>query len=56
MIFVFHPEHMAGLAAGTLKQVISSSDVLLSMVRDTVTGVILGDYCKSYGPSVKVRV
>jgi len=42
MLFVFRPEHMLGLANGTLKQVISSTGVPLSLVRDTVTGKIVG--------------
>ncbi|MEW6495356.1 MAG: hypothetical protein AB1589_22990 [Cyanobacteriota bacterium] len=42
MVFVFRPEHMLGLAQGTLKQVVSSTGVPLSMVRDTATGQIVG--------------
>ncbi|MBD0344322.1 MAG: hypothetical protein ICV63_05715 [Coleofasciculus sp. Co-bin14] len=41
MLFVFRPEHMLGLAKGTLK-VVSSGGVPLSMVRDTATGRIVG--------------
>ncbi len=42
MLFVFRPEHMLGLATGTLKHVISSTGVPLSMVRDAATGQIVG--------------
>jgi hypothetical protein len=42
MIFVFRPEHMIGLANGTLKLVVSSSGIPLSMVRDRTTGKIIG--------------
>lgn len=42
MFFVFRPEHMIGLANGTLKQVVSSSGIPLSMVRDANTGHIVG--------------
>ncbi|MGQ4648356.1 hypothetical protein [Lyngbya aestuarii] len=42
MNFVFRPEHMLGLANGTLKQVVSSTGVPLSMVRDAATGQIVG--------------
>jgi len=40
-IFVFRPEHTAGLVSGTLQQVFSNG-VPLSMVRDTVKGQIAG--------------
>ncbi len=42
MLFVFRPEHMLGLANGTLKQVISSTGAPLSLVRDAATGQIVG--------------
>jgi hypothetical protein len=42
MLFVFRPEHMLGLANGALKQVISSTGVPLSLVRDAATGQIVG--------------
>ena len=42
MLFVFRPEHMLGLATGALKQVISSTGVPLSLVRDAATGQIVG--------------
>ncbi|MBD2776876.1 hypothetical protein [Iningainema tapete] len=42
MLFVFRPEHLVGIANGTLKQVVSSSGVPLSMVRDVATGKIVG--------------
>ncbi len=42
MIFIFRPEDMLGLANGTLQQVVSQTGVPLSMVRDTVTGNIVG--------------
>lgn len=42
MIFVFRPQHLIGLANGTLKQVVSSSGIPLSMVRDARTGKIVG--------------
>jgi hypothetical protein len=42
MIFIFRPEHMIGLANGTLKLVVSSSGIPLSMVRDRTTGKIIG--------------
>jgi len=42
MFFVFRPEHMLGLTTGTLKQVVCSSGVPLSMVRDAATGQIVG--------------
>jgi hypothetical protein len=41
MLFVFRPEHMLGLAKGTLK-VVSSKGVPLSIVRDAATGRIVG--------------
>ena len=42
MLFVFRPEHMLGLATGALKQVISSTGVPLSLVRNAATGQIVG--------------
>lgn len=42
MFFLFRPEHMLGLANGTLTQVVSSTGIPLSMVRDAVTGQIVG--------------
>jgi hypothetical protein len=40
-MFVFRPEHMAGLATGTLKQVYSNG-IPLSMVRSAATGHFVG--------------
>lgn len=42
MIFIFRPEDMLGLANGSLQQVVSHTGLPLSMVRDTVTGNIVG--------------
>ena len=42
MLFAFRPEHMVGLAKGTLKQVFSSTGVPLGIVRDAATGQIVG--------------
>lgn len=49
MIFVFRPEHMVGLANGTLKQVVSSTGVPLSVVRDAVSGQIVGHAVSAVG-------
>jgi hypothetical protein len=42
MYFQFRPEHMQGLANGTLQQVFSTTGVPLSMVRDAATGQFVG--------------
>jgi hypothetical protein len=42
VLFIFRPEHMIGLANGTLKQVASTNGVPLGLVRDAVTGQFAG--------------
>ena len=42
MNFIFRPENLFGLANGSLEQVVSHTGLPLSMIRDTVSGNIIG--------------